>query len=111
MAGILVMGPYSGTGSSVSIRVFDTSISVSEKGQKNLGDSTYPVSKTRSMKMMTISSSGADGVMYMKTYTWDVWRVPRWYTSVTSSFGTRTGPLEGSASQITWRMQGKSLPN
>ena len=50
-------------------------------------------------------------MMYVKAFNWDGRRVPQWYTSMTSSSETQMGPREGSALQITWRMQGKARPN
>ena len=63
------MVPYSRTGSAVSKRVFNTSVSVLDKAQKNLGDSTHNIGKTRSMQMMAPSLSGADGTKYAKAPT------------------------------------------
>ena len=78
---------------------------------KNLGESTHPIGRTRLMETMSTSSSGSDETTYVKSPTWDIRRVPRWYASMTSSFETRTGALAGSASQIASRMQRKAQPN
>ena len=46
----------------MSTSVFATLVRVSKNAQKNLGESTYPIGRTRSMQMMRPSSSGAYGV-------------------------------------------------
>ena len=88
-------------------RAFATSISVSDKQQKNLGESNHPIGRTILMQMMTSLSSGAYGITYAKAPTWNSQRVPRWYASETSNFETRAGPSAGYASQIDWRMRGE----
>ena len=47
------------------------------------------------MQMMTPSSSGADVTTYTNIPTWDVWRVPRWYASLTLIFETLDGAFGG----------------
>ena len=69
VAGILAVAPYSGTDISVSTRTLATSVSVSGKVQKNLGDSTHPIGKTRSMHIIAPSSYGAYETTYVKTPT------------------------------------------
>ena len=51
---------------------------ISEKAQKNLGESTYPIGRTISMQIITILSSGVDGTTYTNAPTWDIQRVPGW---------------------------------
>ena len=51
-SGILVMAPYPGTRSNMLTREFSTSASVSEKVQKNLGESTHAIGSTISMQTM-----------------------------------------------------------
>ena len=95
----------------MSTRAFVTSIRVSKNAQKNLGDSTHLIGKTRSMQMMRPSYPGADGITYANVPICADLTVPRWYVYVTSGLDTRTGPWTESASQTTCRMRGKDLPN
>ena len=92
-------------------RLFAVSVRVSEKAQKNFGESTHPISNTRSMHMIITFSAGTDGTTHENVPTWDGFRVPQWYASVMSSFGTQTKISSRSASQISWKMCGKALPN
>ena len=96
---------------SASTRAFATSVNVSKRAQKHLGESTHPISNTRSMHMMIKSSSGTNNTTLANAPTWDVYIVPWWYSSITSSLDTRTGPSYRSASQIAWRMCGQAFPN
>ena len=52
MAVILAMVPYSGTGSTKSMRAFTTSVIIYKKAQKNFGESTHTTRKTRLMHIM-----------------------------------------------------------
>ena len=58
---IYEMAPYAGTGSDVCTKAFATSVSISENAQKYLGESTQPIGSTRSMHIITQSSSDATG--------------------------------------------------
>ena len=80
------MVPYPGTRSDVCTRAFIMPISVSENVQKNLVEFIHTISSTKLMHMIMQSLLAADKMTYAKTPTWDVRSVPRWYTSVTSSF-------------------------
>ena len=111
VAGIFAMVPYSETLSAESKRAFATSIIVSEEAQKNFGGFIHIIGKTSSIQIMTTSSSGAYGTTYVKAFTWDGRKVPRWYTSVTSSFDMRRGALYVSASHIAWKVRGEVSPN
>ena len=50
--GVLVMAQYLGIGSNVLTMVLATSISVSNRAQKNLGDSTHTIGSSTSIQMM-----------------------------------------------------------
>ena len=67
----VVDGLIARTGMSVSTRVLTTSVNVSNKAQKNLGGSTHPIRRTRSMQMIILLSYGADGMTYVKAPTSD----------------------------------------
>ena len=84
--GRLKMAPYVATGRSVSTRALATSVNVSKNGHKNLGESTHPIVRTRSMQMVMTLSYEADGTTYVKSPTWDGQRVLWWYASAKSSF-------------------------
>ena len=92
------MAPYAGTGRSVSTRVLATSVNIYKKVNKNLGQSTHTIGRTRSTHIMMPSLYGSDGATYVKAPTWDVQRVPKLYVSIMSSCETRTVPSAGSAS-------------
>ena len=79
-------------------RAFSTSISVSENAQKNLGESTQLIDRTRLMQTMQHLYPGADGMTYKNAPTYNGLIVLRWYKSVMSKLDTRTGPWTGSAS-------------
>ena len=98
VAGILVMTPFYGTGNAVSTMALATSVSVSEKAQKNLGEFTHPIVNTRLIQIMTPSSYGADVTTYAKAPTWDCNRFPQFYVYVTPRLETSMGPDAGSAS-------------
>ena len=49
VSGILVMAPYPTTRSDMCTRDFATSVSVSDKAQKKLGEFTHHISSTRLM--------------------------------------------------------------
>ena len=74
-----------------SIRAFATSISINENVQKNLGDSTHIIGRTRFMQMMHTLFSGANELTYANVPTCDGVTVPRWYAYGTSSLDTQTG--------------------
>ena len=95
----------------MSTRAFATSIRIFENAQRNSGESAQPIVRTRSMQVMCPSSSGADGMTYANAPTCNGLMVPQWYTSVTSSLDTWTGPWTGFASQTACRMQGEALLN
>ena len=95
----------------MSTRALVTSARVSQNAQKNLGESTHPIDRNRSMQIILLLSPGANGMMYANAPTCAGLTVPRWYASVTSSFDTWTGPWTGSASHTACRMQGKVRPN
>ena len=88
-----------------------TSVSVSKNAQKNFGESTHPISSTRSMQTVYTLSPGADGMTYANSPIYDGLMVQWWHTSVTSISDIRTGPWTGSAYQTTCRMREKFLPN
>ena len=92
-------------------RALATSVSVYENAQKHLGESTHHIGRTRSMQIIFPFYPGADGMTYANTPTCAGLTVPRWYTSVTYSFETRTGPWTGSASHTACSMRGKARPN
>ena len=77
VAGILEMSQKEGTGRSVSTRALETSISVSENLQKNLGGTNYQIGRIRRMQEIQPSSPGTDGMIYVNSPTWDSWRVSR----------------------------------
>ena len=56
-------------GRSVLTRALATSVNVSEKAQKNLGESNHPIGRNRSMQMMIPLSSGTEGTTYVKSPT------------------------------------------
>ena len=89
----------------MSTRAFATSVSVYENVQKNLGESTHLIGRTRLMQIIAPSYPGADGMTYKNAPTYTGLTVPRWYASVTSSFRT------GSASHTACRIWGKAQPN
>ena len=59
--GIYKMSPYDVTGSDVCTKAFATSVSVSDHEKKCLGEVTHPIGSTRSMQIITRSSSDAVG--------------------------------------------------
>ena len=95
VAEILAMASYARTGSSVPTREFYTSLDIYKKAQTNLGYSTHPIGRTRSMQMIIPSYSGADRTTQAKVPTWDVCRVTQWYASVITSFETFDMALGG----------------
>ena len=105
------MAPYVGTGRSVSTRALATSVHVSKNGHNNLGDSTHPIGRTRSMQMVMPLSYEADGTTYLKAPSWDGKRVMRLYESAKTSFETWTGSSARFSSQIAWRMRENDRPN
>ena len=67
------------------------SVSVSKYAQKNLGETTHPIGRTRLMHMTRPLSPGADGMTYTNAPTYDGLTVPRWFVSVNSNLDTWTG--------------------
>ena len=65
------MSPQAGMGRYVSTRALAVSVNVSKKAQKNLGESTHPISRTRSIQMIISLLSGTDGMTCVKAPTWD----------------------------------------
>ena len=95
----------------MSNRSLVKAFNVSEKAQKNFGESTHPISRTKSTQIVIQSLYGAYGTTYVNATTWDGRIVPRWQASIKLIFETQKGPSTGSASQIALRMRGNARPN
>ena len=89
---------------------FSTAVSVSENAQKNLGESTHPIVRTRLIQTMHPSYPGNDRAAYSNSLTCNGVTVPRWYASMTSRLDTRTVPWTSYAPQTSYRMRGKATP-
>ena len=75
---ILDMAPYLETRSNVLKMGLFIYISLPEKSDTNLGESTHTIGSKNLMHIMEKASSAVDGTMQSKAPTWYMWRMSFW---------------------------------